>query len=116
MPTFTMATISSTDKPGPPINLAPNDTTKTSTRLTWSPPEDDGGSPVTGYFVERMATAYSNRWVKVNKEPISELTLSLDDLDEGNEYKFRVSAQNAAGVGEPCEPITLVAKDPFGEF
>ena len=39
----------------------------------------------------------------------------MDDLEEGSEYKFRVAAENAAGVGEPCEPITLIAKDPFGE-
>ena len=103
-----------TDKPGPPINLAANDTTKTSTVLTWEPPESDGGSPVTGYFVEKMAS-YSSRWSKVNKEAVSELTLSLTDLEEKVEYQFRVSAQNAAGTGPPCEPIKIIAKDPFGE-
>lgn len=103
------------DKPGPPINLTPNDTTKTTTRLTWAPPEDDGGSPVTGYYVERMA-AYSTRWSKVNKKAVSDLELFIDDLEEGVEYKIRVCAENAAGVGEPCEPITIVVKDPFGEW
>ena len=47
---------------------------------------------------------------------MSERTLTVDDLEEGSEYKFRVMAENAAGVGEPCEPITVIAKDPFGEF
>ena len=50
---FTMTT-SVSDKPGPPINLQPNDTSKTKTTLTWEPPESDGGSEVTGYYVERM--------------------------------------------------------------
>lgn len=103
------------DKPGPPINLAANDTTKTSTVLTWSPPEDDGGSPVLGYVVERMPS-YSTRWSKVNKDDlIPDLTKAMDDLEEGIEYKMRVSAENKAGVGEPCEPIELVAKDPYGK-
>jgi len=93
--------------------LQAHDTTKTSTVLTWQPPVSDGGNPITGYYVERFAP-YSTRWSKVNKEPTAELTLTIDDLEEGTEYKFRVSAENQAGVGEPCEPITVLAKDPFG--
>ena len=60
--------------------------------------------------------SYSSRFTKVTKNAISELTLSLNDLEEGTEYKFRVMAENEAGVGEPCEPISIVAKDPFGMF
>ena len=100
------------DKPGPPINLKPTDLTKTSTVLKWDPPKDDGGSPITGYYIERM-NPYGTRWVKVNKEPITERKMPIDDMEEGNEYKFRVMAENAAGVGEPCEPISVIAKDPF---
>ena len=70
--------------------------------------------PVSGYYVERKAS-YSSRFSKVNKKPVKDTTLTLDDLEEGTEYEFRVSAENKAGVGEPCEPITIVAKAPFGE-
>ena len=103
------------DKPGPPINLAATETTKTSTILTWQPPESDGGRPVKGYIVERLSP-HSKRWTKVVKQLVEELTLSVTDLEEGGQYQFRVSAENEAGVGEPCEPITLIAKDPFGEY
>lgn len=105
--------IFSTDKPGPPINLKANNTTKTSTVLTWEPPESDGGSPIKGYYVEKMPS-YSTRWTKVQKALVTDLTLALTDLEEGTEYKFRVMAENEAGVGEPCEMITVIAKDPYG--
>lgn len=45
---------------------------------------------------------------------MTERTLTVDDLEEGSKYQFRVSAENAAGVGQPCEPIDVLAKDPFG--
>ena len=65
--------------------------------------------------MERKAS-FSNRFSKINKKPTKETSLTLDDLEEGTEYEFRVYAENAAGVGEPCEPITLVAKAPFGKY
>ena len=42
-----------------------------------------------------------------------DLTLPVEDLIEGEEYEFRVFAENKAGVGKPCEPIKVIAKDPF---
>ena len=44
------------------------------------------------------------------------LTIKADKLMEGEEYYFRVVAENAIGVSEPCEmsqPVT--AKLPFGK-
>lgn len=98
------------DPPGPPINLQASDVTKTSALITFEPPEFDGGSPITGYYVEKKS---GTRWVKVNKKSISELSMTLDELIEGTEYEIRVSAENEAGVGKPCEPINFIAKDPY---
>lgn len=94
--------------------MAANNTTKTSTHLTWQEPANDGGSPVTGYYVERKAS-YNKRFTKVNKEALSDLKLNLDDLSEGEVYEIRVAAENAAGIGEFCEPIEITAKDPYGK-
>ena len=98
------------DPPGPPINLIVSDITKATANLAWEVPEFDGGSPVTGYYIERNI---ATRWVKVNKKATTKLTRELKDLVEEEAYEYRALAENLAGVGEPSESVTFVAKDPF---
>lgn len=98
------------DPPGPPINLKAEDITKSTAKITWEAPEFDGGSPVTGYYVEKNL---GKRWSKLNKKATKKPELNLDDLIEGETYEVRAVAENLAGVGTPCDPITFVAKDPF---
>lgn len=84
--------------------------------VSWKPPGNDGGSPVTGYHLERRTTTGTVRWVRVNKEAVANLTLKVTDLLDGNDYEFRVAAENKAGIGEfspPSQPIT--AKSPYGK-
>ena len=93
------------------MDFKADDISKTSCTLNWQPPENDGGSPITGYTVERLS---GTRWVKVNKKPIKECTLSLTDLIEGSDNEFRVCAENEAGVGEPSDTTgRFKAKDAF---
>jgi hypothetical protein len=48
---------------------------------------------------------------------VTELTYKVNDLVEGSEYEFRVSAENKVGVGPPSSPSKpFVAKDPFSKF
>ena len=90
-----------------------SDVTKDSAVVTWKAPESDGGSPVTGYVVERSLAA-SARWLRVNKQPVTELKLSVEELVEDNEYMFRVIAENKVGPGEPSQPSKPVkAGDPW---
>lgn len=43
------------DKPGPPEGpLEPSDITPETCSLSWKPPRDDGGSPITNYVVEKQ--------------------------------------------------------------
>ena len=87
------------------------DITKTSCTLTWDEPDYDGGSPVTGYYIEKFT---GSRWVKVNKKAMKERKYDFDDLMEGSEYDFRVLAENDAGISKPSEGCgKFVAKDPF---
>ena len=82
--------------------------------LSWSPPESDGGSPITGYIVEKKETT-TTRWAKAHRDSVTETSLVVKDLIEGKEYVFHVAAINKAGTGpfsEPSEP--RIAKPPYG--
>ena len=106
---------SQSDAPGAPGKPQVTDYYTNKITITWTPPESDGGSPITGYFVERKEKT-SSRWVRVTKETITETTLTVTGLTEGTEYQFRVYAENLAGPGPASEPSDLQkAKLPFGK-
>ena len=94
------------DPPSPPVKLRAEKVTKASAVIRFEPPENDGGPPVTGYYVEKEV---DGRWTRVNRKAITVCELLLGDLDENSKYTVRVMAENAAGVGKPCSKITFVA-------
>ena len=100
------------EPPSPPENVQVNDLTKTACTLTWEPPKSDGGSPITGYYIEKSSGR--SRFLKVNHDSISDVSKAFKDLIEGTEYEFRVLAENEAGLSKPSESSGIfVAKDPF---
>ena len=103
------------DVPGAPGKPTVSDIDATQMTVSWTPPQSDGGTPIIGYFVERKSDT-SSRWVRVNKDLVSDTTLTVTDLTEKSEYQFRVYAENKAGVGPASEPSDKhVAKPPYGE-
>jgi len=40
---------------------------------------------------------------------------TVKNLQEGKNYKFRVTAANMFGVSEPLESALITAKNPFGK-
>lgn len=78
------------------------DTTRTSVSLAWSPPEEEGGSVVTGYLIE-MQKVDQVEWTMCNTTPIKICEYTLTHMPQGAEYRFRVMACNAGGPGEPVE-------------
>ena len=102
--------------PGPPLDVEVGAVTRESAVVAWKAPDSDGGSPISGYVVERSLAA-SARWLRVNKAPVSELSLLVDDLVEDNEYQFRVVAENKVGPGEPSQPTApVMARDPWRKY
>ncbi len=85
------------DPPGPPGQPQDFGSTTDSITVQWNRPRDDGGSPVTGYVVEKRKTAQT--WSRACHHEITDLTLRVGGLIENEEYEFRVAALNAAGQG-----------------
>uniref|UniRef100_A0A3Q0KKY1 non-specific serine/threonine protein kinase n=1 Tax=Schistosoma mansoni TaxID=6183 RepID=A0A3Q0KKY1_SCHMA len=97
-------------RPVPPMEIT--EVTKNSAQLSWNKPEDDGGTPITHYKVEKM-NLNKGRW-----EPVAEvtkgLTATVNKLEEGQPYKFRIIAVSSQGESEPLECDTeIIAKNPF---
>lgn len=87
--------------------------------VNWDEPKYDGGSPITGYIVEKKETT-AKRWTRVTRDPIRALPLGnnwdVTGLLENALYQFRVIAVNAAGCGLPSMPSDpILCRDPISK-
>ena len=82
--------------------LVASDVTKDSVSLSWKPPPDDGGSPITGYIIDKLDLEYGG-WVRAAKVPAGTTTYNVPGLVKNHNYNFRVYAENKCGVSEPVE-------------
>lgn len=90
-------------------------TTRDSVSLEWKPPQDDGGSPITGYIIEKRE-ALRLTWSRADKTTDDKTTRTVKGLTKGDEFYFRVAAFNKQGSSEFLEmPRPVVVKSPFGE-
>ena len=90
------------------------DVTKSSVALAWVKPKYDGGSAITGYFIEHKLVSVET-WTR-HTVAVSSTMFTLSGLTPDAEYSFRIVAANAIGqseAGPASEPVTC--KDPFGE-
>ena len=95
------------DVPSPPGRPQFTSSTYDSITVAFTRPTSDGGNDITGYNVERREKR-SMRWIRANKNPITDLRCRASGLSEGNEYEFRVFAENQAGQSKPSETSTLI--------
>ncbi|KHN73749.1 Twitchin [Toxocara canis] len=79
--------------------------------LKWNPPTNDGGAPIEGYVIE-VKDKFSPSWKEAMEVPAGQLTATVGNLKQGEEYEFRIRAKNKAGVGEPSEPSDSVVAKP----
>lgn len=93
--------LSYADTPGKPGTPEIADFDKDFVQLKWTAPESDGGSPITGYVIEKK-DKYSPDWVPCG-ETGPECQGTVKDLIEGQEYEFRVVPVNKGGKGEPSD-------------
>jgi len=104
--------------PGAPSSLRLTGVQRDAVTLSWEPAETDGGSPITGYLVERSdATRGGAGWATVGHLDASTLSFRATKLLEESRYHFRVTAENVVGTGLPIETTHAVeVKSPFGQF
>lgn len=104
------------DLPSEPLNCHILKVNKDCMFLAWEKPANDGGSPITGYYIERKERN-SLLWVKANDTVVRTTEYPCSGLIEGLEYTFRVSAINRAGQGKPSKNTEFAtARTPVGKF
>jgi len=84
--------------------------------LSWIAPEHDRDSPILGYVVEKR-DSMMNMWSQAAKVDKDTLNIKVTNLFEGQNYLFRVAAENQCGRGayvELAKPV--LTKLPFGKY
>lgn len=109
--TVTVNVIGRPSAPTGPIQVT--SITSESCVLTWEPPEDDGGTDITNYIIEKRESG-STAWQLVNSS-VKRTKLQVSRLTKYMQYTFRISAENRFGVSKPTESETIIAEHPFGE-
>jgi len=85
------------DPPDRPIDLQAIPVSPTRIDLFWNPPENNGGSPITGYKIQVRTGIEDFKDVTTN--PVTGTTYSHTGLTTGTTYIYHVSAINAQGAG-----------------
>src|SRR5256712_659412 len=86
--------------PSSPTGLAATATSTSQINLSWTAPIVDGGSPVTGYEIDRSTSGGSFSTI-VSNTATTATTYSDTGLASATQYTYRVSAINSAGTGSP---------------
>lgn len=98
--------------PQPPFDISDIDADACS--LSWHIPLEDGGSNITNYIVEKCDVSRGD-WVTALAS-VTKTSCRVGKLIPGQEYIFRVCAENRFGISEPLTSPKMVAKFPFGMF
>lgn len=113
------------DVPGAPGAPRGIDSAEDFITIAWTKPRHDGGSPITGYVIEKRMIS-EDKWTKATHAHIPDLNHKMTGLIEHRDYEFRVAAVNAAGQGPwssssdpiccrcpPCKSLLLSTPQSF---
>ena len=93
----------------PPIKLTASVVSSTQINLSWSPPVEDGNTPITGYKIEVKSDDNSYTVLIADTENTSK-TYPHTDLTTNTKYTYKVSAINKIGTSESSNEFTATAK------
>lgn len=91
------------------------DVTKSTVSLVWGRPKHDGGSKLIGYYVEYTKLP-EEKWTRCNANCMNIQTENyvVTNLQEGQQYQFRIIAKTAINSSLPSElsdPIPVIAEN-----
>ncbi|MFT7244601.1 MAG: hypothetical protein ACI82A_001959 [Candidatus Azotimanducaceae bacterium] len=88
--------------PGVPTNLSISNLTSTSLNLSWTAPDDNGGSPIVSYTIDIDQQGVGDFLKKV-----TETTSTITGLTPATNYTFSVRASNDVGAGAASSGVTV---------
>lgn len=91
--------------PEGPLKIS--DVTEDSVKLSWQTSKNDGGAEITAYVIEAKDVLETEVVKHYRRVAATETSYLMSGLKKGHLFLFRVSAENAAGVGP-----TLINKTP----
>src|SRR3989442_15455097 len=84
-----------------PAGLTAAASSSSQINLSWTTPSDNGGTPITGYKIERSTDSGSTWTVVVANTGSTTTTYSDTGLAHTTTYTYRVSAINSVGTSSP---------------
>jgi titin len=90
--------------PDPPVNLLANAVSSTEIDLSWQPPLNNGGSPITGYTIYRSTSASGPFTALINVGITT--TFADTGLNPASTYYYQVVAHNKAGPSKPSNTVS----------
>ena len=103
-------------KPSAPVGPVEfSDIQKTSVVISWKPSENDGGSPITGYYIE-MREAPKSSWQRVTTVNYDITSYCVQNLKEKKEFFFRIYAENKVGRSDALVSVGVTITSPYGMF
>ena len=98
-------------EPEKPRSLRADDVSDDEVRLEWKAPRDNNSPPVTGYRIEYKEAGDSEFKDAEDDTESRKMSYTVDGLDEGTEYVFRVSAINSVGTGGASDEARATPSD-----
>ena len=83
-------------------------------KLSWAPPEDDGGTPVVRYLI-RLMDLDCAEWITACEVTAPTTSTTVRNLKPGHLYRFEVYAINKEGESEPTQSEPVKAEAPYSK-
>ncbi len=90
-------------------------------KLTWSPPESDGNSPITGYKIQ-MQTGSSSYTTIIENTKNTSTTYTHLNLNPQTTYNYKIFAINSVGISRESAEVSATTAEftldllPLGKF